>query len=397
MARYLVVTWDGAGNLVPTLGIARTLVEGGHDVRLLGHDTIAQRCGPVGARFIPLSQRDGWDAMDDPDDFAAEVKLLIDELCFSSTIAHDVAREMNREPVDAVLVDCMLFTAIDVALASGAPTAALFHVPYTVFRAGPLVEMFAPGVTVANASRTELGLPAIERLGDIHDACAVALVALPKEFEPDVHDAANVLRIGPVLDAPPLSLEIDDVDLGDGSRPLVLVSLSTSEQGQADLLQRCVDAVSSLPVRAIVTTGPSIEPASVHAGANTQVVRYVPHAELLPHASLVITHAGVGTTMSALGHGVPLLCTPMGRDQFFNAEQVQALGAGRMLMPDASCGAIAQAAIDILADRRSTAAAQQMAVAIDGHGGAAQAAATLEAITPRHRAHHRPPELARQG
>jgi hypothetical protein len=36
------------------------------------------------------------------------------------------------------------------------------------------------------------------------------------------------------------------------------------------------------------------------------------------------------TTMAALGHGVPLLCTPIGRDQFFNAERVQALGAGRM-------------------------------------------------------------------
>ena len=26
MNRFLIVTWDGAGNLVPTLGIARTLV-----------------------------------------------------------------------------------------------------------------------------------------------------------------------------------------------------------------------------------------------------------------------------------------------------------------------------------------------------------------------------------
>jgi hypothetical protein len=44
-----------------------------------------------------------------------------------------------------------------------------------------------------------------------------------------------------------------------------------------------------------------------------------------PHlASLVITHAGLGNTMAALGRGVPLLCTPMGRDQFFNAGQVQA-------------------------------------------------------------------------
>jgi hypothetical protein len=71
-----------------------------------------------------------------------------------------------------------------------------------------------------------------------------------------VADAANVLRIGAVLDAPPLCCDVDEVDIRAGSTPLVLVSLSTSEQGQADLLQRCVDAVASLPVHAVVTTGP---------------------------------------------------------------------------------------------------------------------------------------------
>ena len=380
MGHYLIVTWDGAGNLVPTLGITRTIVQRGHDVRMLGHDTIAERCGDAGARFVPLTQSQGWDAMEDPDDFEAEVRLLIEELCFSRTIARDLAQELDREPADAVLVDCMLFTAIDVALASGTPTAALFHTPYTIFRGGPLVEMFAPGIAIANAHRAELDLPTIERLGDIHDACDYAIVAVPKEFEPDVSDAANVLRIGPVLDAPPLSREIDEVDVRDGSTPLVLVSLSTSEQGQADLLQRCVDAVAQLPVRALVTTGASIDPASVNAGANTRVARYVPHDEILTSASLVITHAGLGTTMAALGRGVPLLCTPMGRDQFFNAEQVQALGAGRMLMPGSSSEAIAQAATDILGDDRFKAGAKQMAVVISGYGGAAAAAAALESL-----------------
>ena len=378
MSRFLIATWDGAGNLPPALGIARTLVERGHDVRLLGHRTIAERCGDVGTRFIPLSQDELWDAMDDPADFEAEIRLLIDQVAFGSAIVDDLAKELNREPADAVLVDCMMFTAIDVALASGRPTAALFHTSYTLFRGGPLVEMFTPGLAVANARRAELGLPAVERLGDIHDACACSLVAVPTEFEPDVPDAANVLRIGPVLDAPPLCYEVDQVDIRDGATPLVLVSLSTSEQGQADLLQRCTDAVAQLPVNAIVTTGPSIDPASVRAGANTQVVRYTPHADIIPSASLVITHAGFGTTMAALG--VPLLCTPMGRDQFFNAGRVQDLGAGRMLMPGVDSDAIAEAAMDVLRDGRFTDGAKRMATAISGYGGAAQAVDALEAL-----------------
>ena len=149
----------------------------------------------------------------------------------------------------------------------------------------------------------------------------------------------------------------------------MLISLSTSEQGQADLLQRCADAVAQLPVNAIVTTGPSIDPASVTAGANTQASPgNVPHADILPSASLMITHAGLGTTMAALGHGVPLLCVPMGRDQFFNAERVQDLGAGRMLMPDADSDAIAFAAKDMLADSRFTSGAKRMADVIGGPG-----------------------------
>lgn len=386
MGSYLIVTWDGAGNLVPTLGIARTMAERGHDVRVLGHDTIEERCGDTGARFVPLSQGEGWDEMENPDDFEAEMKLLIEDLCFSAIIASDVAAELDREPADAVLVDCMLFTAIDVALASGTPTAALFHTPYSLFRDGPLVDMFARGIPIANQLRANLGLPAVQRLGDIHDACAYSVVAVPKEFEPHVSDAANVLRIGPVLDAPPLSREIDGVDIRHGSTPLVLVSLSTTEQGQADLLQRCVDAVAQLPVRAIVTTGMSVDPASISAGGNTQVARFVPHAEILPATSLVITHAGLGTTMAALGRGVPLLCTPMGRDQFFNAEQVQDLGAGRMLLPDSSSDVIAQAAADILRDDRFKVGAQHMADAIAGYGGAKGAAATLEALAAKRNA-----------
>lgn len=381
MARYLIVSWDGAGNLVPTLAITRGLVRAGHDVRVLGHNTTRELVLDTGARFVALTQAEGWDELEAPDDFEAEMKLLIEELCFSTLIARDTAAELSREPVDAVLVDCMLFTALDAAHASGVPTATLFHAPYAIFRGGELVEMFAPGIALSNAYRAELGLDPITALGDAHDACALALVAVPAEFEPVGLDAPNVVRMGPALDAPPLVRTSDAVDLADGERPMVLVSLSTSEQGQADLLQRCADAVAQLPVRAIVTTGPSIDPASVRVGANTQVVTYVPHADLLASTSLVITHAGLGTTMAALGSGVPMVCVPMGRDQFFNAEQVARLGAGQMLMPDADVDAIALAAREVLADGAYQDAAKRMATTIAGYGGAADAVSALERIS----------------
>jgi UDP:flavonoid glycosyltransferase YjiC (YdhE family) len=103
-------------------------------------------------------------------------------------------------------------------------------------------------------------------------------------------------------------------------------------------------------VRVIATVGPAIDPSIMPAAANIEVVRYVPHDRLLPHASLVITHAGLGTVMTTLAHGVPMLCVPLGRDQFFNASRVAALGVGRVLDANADEDAIAAAVRAVLDD-----------------------------------------------
>ena len=59
MSRFLVVTWDGAGNLTPALSVAKALTTRGHDVRLLGHRVIHERCGDQGWRFRPFTHTCG--------------------------------------------------------------------------------------------------------------------------------------------------------------------------------------------------------------------------------------------------------------------------------------------------------------------------------------------------
>jgi UDP:flavonoid glycosyltransferase YjiC (YdhE family) len=381
MTSYLMVTWDGAGNLVSTLGIARTLAAQGHDVRMIGHASIQERSGDQGARFIPFTPAADWDPLQIPANFEEEMAMIRERLCFNPAIGSDVRAELDREPADGLVVDCMLFTALSAAEASGLPSATLVHTPYSIFRGGPLVDMFAVGIDPLNRYRADLGLAPVTELAELHDHPELAIVAVPSEFEPESPDAPNVFRMGPVLDAPALQRTDEAVDLGDASMPLVLVSLSTAEQGQAGLLQSIADAVAGLPVRAIVTTGPAVEPGTIRVGPNTQVVQYRPHAEILPAASLVITHAGLGTVMLSLGHGVPMVCVPMGRDQFFNADRVAALGAGLMLPPGADAAAIADAASTVLGDGGFQAAAGQFAATIATYDGASGAVARLEALT----------------
>jgi MGT family glycosyltransferase len=189
----------------------------------------------------------------------------------------------------------------------------------------------------------------------------------------------SVRFIGPVLGGPFVQQGQEAVDLDDGREPLVVVSLSTSDQGQLPVLERLVAVLGELPVRAVVTTGPAVDPAQLRAPANVAVVQFAAHDELFSAASVVVTHAGLGTVQAALSHGLPLLCLPMGRDQFFNAMRVEALGAGRTLPADADAATIAEAITTLLSDDAARSGAKRMATVIAGYGGATEAVREIEA------------------
>ena len=381
MARYLLVAWDGAGNLVSTAAVARSLCERGHDVRLLGHRSINERLGAHGWRFRPFKHTLDFDSTK-AFDVDAEMQTAPGALWFNGAVGRDVVEELEREPADCLIVDCMLGAGLSAGHAAGVPTVALFHTPYSGFRAGPLVDLLAPSIGVLNTGRAGLGLGPVDGLADVHDSCALCVVAAPREFDVDMPLPANVRYVGPMLAGPPLLASADHLEIGDAAEPLVVVSFSTSYQAQAPTVQRVVDALADLKVRVVVTIGPSVPAGAVRPRANTTVTGFVPHDRLLPYASLVISHGGLGTVMAALSHGVPMLCVPMGRDQFFNASRVQALGAGTMIGPDSDADTIADAVRGLL-DERSAAheGAKRMAAVLSGCGGASEAADEIERVT----------------
>ena len=95
--------------------------------------------------------------------------------------------------------------------------------------------------------------------------------------------------------------------------------------------------------------------------------RFVSHGVVLSRAQLVITHAGLGTVMAALAHGVPLLCIPLKNDQFENAARVVVAGAGRRLGKHARRSSLKRAILQLLNDRRFREEARRMAQAIAAH------------------------------
>lgn len=89
---------------------------------------------------------------------------------------------------------------------------------------------------------------------------------------------------------------------------------------------------SRLPVNVIVTTGPDFDTASLNPVRSAVFsAPFLPQAEVLPHCTAVISHAGAGTMLGALCHGLPQLCLPQGTDQPLNTAALVPTGAALAL------------------------------------------------------------------
>ncbi|MFC5951012.1 glycosyltransferase [Pseudonocardia lutea] len=133
--------------------------------------------------------------------------------------------------------------------------------------------------------------------------------------------------------------------------PLVYLTLGTAF-AEGGVLRTAIAGLGRLPARVLVAAGPRIDAAQVgDLPDSVRVEQWVPQAEVLPHAALVVHHGGSGTTLGALASGVPQLVLPQGADQFDNAEAVVTVGAGRRLLPgEATVEAVADVAAALLAD-----------------------------------------------
>jgi UDP:flavonoid glycosyltransferase YjiC (YdhE family) len=197
---------------------------------------------------------------------------------------------------------------------------------------------------VLNEARARQNLRQLAHVLDLFDLPARLFLAISSAFDfPADRLPENVRYVGPLLDQSGWPQPWQAPWPANGERPRVLVSFSTTFQGQSDALQRVMNVLGGMAVDAVVTTGPAIEPTALRAPANVTVLRSAPHDAAMREASLIVTHGGHGTVSRALIHGLPLLVMPMGRDQNDNAARVEARGVGLTVSPTASEAEIGKA------------------------------------------------------
>ena len=410
MSSFLFCAWDGGGAVYPTLSLARSLAERGHDVRVLGDPVLVEEIEAAGAeairwtraphRTVRTPESDlfkDWEARTPIGAFSR----IRDGLMFgpAADVARDVLDELGREPADVIVAEpmlagallageveqvpvAMITTTVDCFPAPGRPTFG----PGLPPAAGPLGRLrdqalsrasragWNRGRAALNGARAEFGLaPVADAVESLTRADRI-LVLTSEAFDyPELPRDPKVRVVGPRLDDPEWAGELV---LPPGDAPLVLVGLSSTYQDQAAVLRRTATALGSLPVRGLVTTGPAVDP--FPAPPNVSVVASAPHAAVLPHTAAVVTHGGHGTVMKALAAGVPLVVMPMGRDQPENAARVLAAGAGVRLKQSASPEKIAAAIRTVLEDESYRAGARRLAAAIAEETAEDRAVAELE-------------------
>lgn len=116
--------------------------------------------------------------------------------------------------------------------------------------------------------------------------------------------------------------------LADGPAPLVFTLGSSAVWVAQDFFAQSIEAAQRLGQRAVLVVGGERNRlTSLPEGMIA--VDYAPYQSLLPRASVVVHHGGVGTTSQGLLAGVPTLIVPFAFDQSDNAEHARRLGVSR--------------------------------------------------------------------
>jgi MGT family glycosyltransferase len=415
--RFLFVWWEGGGNMPPVLHLIRQLVARGHSIHVLGDPISEEEFCRAGASFAPFRRAphrvDRKPASDPLRDWEAKnpkeaLAIIRDRLLFGPALgyAEDTLEQIHRYRPDALAIMDFTFGAMMAAERANIPAAVVApHILAYPVRGRPpfgpgllparnvlerlrdriitslSLREFGKGLPQFNAARQKLGLDPVKEVFDQVERMNRILVLTSPALElPGGPLPENVRYTGPVLVDPPWTEPWAGPWPAGDRDPLVLVGFSTTFQNQQAVLQRIIEALSSLPVRGLVTLGRSLDPKAFAASRNVIICPSAPHSQVLPFAAAMITHAGHGSVVRALSHGVPLVCVPMGRDQNDIAARVVYHGAGLRLSPVASVAHFADAVKRVLSNHAYRTGAEKLGEAIRSDASNSSAIAELEQL-----------------
>ena len=361
--RVLFASTQGAGHFNPLVPFIDAALRQGHEVLVAGPSaltpTVEKTDHPFWECADPLEEeiRPVWDRV--PTVSFEEANVLIVREIFARFDARAMLPRL-RDAFEEWRPDLVLREPNEY---SSAVAADLYGVPHA--RVGISLAAVEEGALDIAAEtvddlRTSAGLPE-DREGD-RIRQSPYLTVFPESFE------------YPGEASPPRVLRFRDPNASEVSEPLpnwwsgregplvyiTLGSVAAAMPLATRVFPIAIEAAADLPARVLLTLGRLGDPSAFDPlPPNVRVERWVPHANVVAAADVVVCHGGSGTVLGTLAAGLPQVVVPLFADQPYNAERVAAIGAGLAVAPRAD--SIRAAVMHLLDQGSFRAAAQRVA------------------------------------
>ena len=164
---------------------------------------------------------------------------------------------------------------------------------------------------------------------------------------------------------------------------VIYISMGTVLDHTEDFFNLCIDAFSGFNGKVVIAAGEKADLTKLkQAPENFIIAPYVPQLEVLEESDVFITHGGMNSTSEGLYFETPLVVIPMGGDQFVVADQVEKVGAGKVLKKEELSESLLKETIQEVMNNRSYAEkAKEIGQSLKAAGGSKKAAdSILEAV-----------------
>jgi rhamnosyltransferase subunit B len=347
----LLLPIGSTGDVLPFVAVGRALRARGHAVTIGANPHFAGLIERAGLGFAAVGDADEYEAMCGSPKLMDRVQGFRFVMDFVSTLIRPIYDLAAAHRSSLVIAHPLAFGARVAEERLGVCTATLLLSPAILRSADSWVKRtvrWAADRLIVdrvvgpplNAFRAAKGLPPISRVlshGWDDDHLHVALY--PRWFAPPAADGPRrIVHAGfplhdlgthdraAALDAPILD-----------ERPLVFTA-GTGHRSARAFFAAAVDASVRLERPAILLTQhreqlPPVLPTGV------QHFAYLPLSRILPRASALAHHGGIGSAAAALSAGVPQLIVPFAHDQPDNATRLCQLGVASLVWPAHATGA----------------------------------------------------------
>jgi zeaxanthin glucosyltransferase len=194
-----------------------------------------------------------------------------------------------------------------------------------------LERIVQPVIKVINDYRHEWQLPIYTKPNDFYSPLALisqqaAAFEFPRQNLPE-----HVYFAGPLYNSKSRqSVDFPFEQLT--GKPLIYASLGTLQNRLQHIFQTIAQACEGLDAQLVISLGSGINAESIpELPGSPIVVQYAPQLELLQRSNLVITHAGLNTTLESLSHGVPMIAIPISLDQPGVVARIAWTGTGKVV------------------------------------------------------------------